>query len=276
MILDELIFIIYINNERGIIMGFEILIILLAGWGAGIVTGLVGASAVVIVAPILITFLGYNPYTAIGISLATDIFASSISAYTYHKNGNLKLKEGLYLALASVTAAIIGSWLSNFMSASLQGGSTGFVILFMGISFLRKPLDERLKDFQDKFDLSFWKKRKIFAAIFFGGLIGLMTGFFGAGGGMMILIVLTFIYGFSVHAAIGTSVLIMTFNALFGASSHFMVEQNIPILEVLISGVGGLIGAIMAAVYANTISEKSLSKVIGVAFILLGIVSVIN
>lgn len=257
-------------------MSLEILIIILAGWGAGIVTGLVGASAVVLVAPILITFLGYDPYIAIGISLATDIIASSVSAFTYHRNGNLKLKEGLYLALASVTAAIIGSWLSSFLSPSLLGGSTGIVILFMGISFLRKPLNQRLKEFQNKFDLSFWKDKKIFSAIFFGGLIGLMTGFFGAGGGMMILMVLTFIYGFSVHAAIGTSVLIMTFNALFGATSHFLVDQHIPFMEITVSGFGGLIGAVMAAVYANAISEKKLSKAVGVVFIVLGIISVIR
>jgi len=158
-------------------MSLNILIILLAGWGAGIVTGLVGASAVVLVAPVLITFLGYQPYVAIGISLATDIIASSISAYTYHQNDNLKLKEGLYLAFASVTAAVLGSWLSSYLSASLLGGSTGIVILIMGISFLRKPLNQRLQDFQNKFDLSFWKKRKIFSAIFFGGFIGMMTGF---------------------------------------------------------------------------------------------------
>ena len=257
-------------------MTLNILIILTAGWGAGIVTGLVSASAVVIVAPILITILGYPPYTAIGISLATDIIASSVSAYTYHKNGNLKLKEGMYLAISSVTAAIIGSWLSSYLSADLLGGSTGFVILFMGISFLRKSLDQRLKEFQNKFDLSFWKNKKIFSAIFFGGIIGMMTGFFGAGGGMMILMILTFIYGFSVHTAVGTSVLIMAFNATLGAASHFIVEQNIPLMEVGISSLGGLIGAVMAAVYANDISEQKLSKSVGIIFVILGIISVMK
>ena len=250
--------------------------ILSAGLGAGIVTGFVGASAVVIVAPVLITFLGYEPYTAIGISLATDIVASAVSAYTFQRHDNLELREGLYLALASVTAAVIGSWISHYISATILGGSTGIVILLMGISFLRKPLDQRLQDFQDKFDLSFWQERKKLSALVFGGGIGLMTGFFGAGGGMMILMVLTFIYGFSVHTAVGTSVLIMTFNALLGAGSHFFVAQHIPYSEVLISGLGGLIGAILAANYANLISEKRLSKVIGGVFIILGLVSVIQ
>lgn len=65
----------------------SILVILTAGWGAGVVTGLVGASAAVIVTPMLVTFLGYPAYTAIGISLATDVFASAASARTYYKHG---------------------------------------------------------------------------------------------------------------------------------------------------------------------------------------------
>jgi len=93
---------------------------------------------------------------------------------------------------------------------------------------------------------------------------------------MMILMVLTFIYGFSVHTAVGTSVLIMAFNATFGAASHFLVDQSIPLLEISISGLGGLIGGVMAAVYANAISEKKLSKAIGVVFILLGFISFIK
>jgi len=78
----------------------------------------------------------------------------------------LKIKEGLYLAFASVTAAIIGSWLSSLLSPSLLGGSTGIVILFMGISFIRKPLNQRLKEFQQKFDLSFWKIKKYYQLSF--------------------------------------------------------------------------------------------------------------
>ncbi len=254
-------------------MIWNILIIFIAGWGAGMVTGMVGASAVVIITPLLTTFLGYTPYAAIGISLATDVVASSASSFTYFKNNNLRLKEGVYLGIASVTAAIVGSWLSKRIPAPFLGGSTGVIIIFMGLALIQKPLNERIKDFQEKFDLSFWKDKKIASALFFGGLIGLMTGFFGAGGGMMILLVLTFIYGFSVHAAVGTSVLIMTFNALSGGISHFFVAQHLPLFEILISGIAGFIGAFMAARYANEISEEMLSDSVGIIFTLLGVIS---
>lgn len=255
---------------------YEILIMILAGWGAGIVTGLVGASAVVVVTPMLITFLNFNPYTAIGISLASDVVASSVSAYTYKKKGNINIKDGIYLSIATVIAALIGSWISNFMSASALGGSTGIVILLMGFSFMKTPLNKRLELFKEKHDLSFWQERKTVSTIFFGTLIGLMTGIFGAGGGMMILMVLAFIFGYPVHMAVGTSVLIMTFSALSGSISHFILEQHIPIKDIIITGIGAYLGAIMASAYANKISEEKLSKVIGFVFIILGLISVLS
>ncbi len=75
----------------------EILVILFAGWGAGVVTGLIGASAAVIIVPSLVAFLGYGPYEAIGVSLASDVIASSVAAYTYRKHGNLDLRSGIQI-----------------------------------------------------------------------------------------------------------------------------------------------------------------------------------
>ncbi|MCI6115101.1 MAG: hypothetical protein MR687_07450, partial [Spirochaetales bacterium] len=67
----------------------KILICLIAGVGAGFGTGLAGLSAAAVISPMLITFLGVNPYEAVGIALASDVLASAASAYTYGKNKNI-------------------------------------------------------------------------------------------------------------------------------------------------------------------------------------------
>ncbi|MFP4199470.1 MAG: sulfite exporter TauE/SafE family protein [Halanaerobium sp.] len=254
----------------------EILIILTAGFGAGVVTGLVGASAVVIVTPFLVTFLGYDPYSAIGISLATDVVASSVSAFTYKKHGNINIRGGLLIAVSAVTAAVIGSWISGGMNSTALGGMTGIIILLTGISFIRKPINQRVEKFKNKFNLKFFREREKLASVVFGSLIGLMTGVFGAGGGVMILIILTFVLDYKTHIAIGTSVLIMTFTALFGSVSHFIVEQHIPYFELILSGSAAFLGALTAAAFANGASENKLSKAIGTAFVLLGVIVIIN
>lgn len=72
---------------------------LLAGLGAGLGTGFAGMSAAAVITPMLVTFLGIEPYTAVGIALASDVLASAVSAYTYGKNKNLDIKNGLVMMI---------------------------------------------------------------------------------------------------------------------------------------------------------------------------------
>ena len=74
----------------------------LAGMGAGLGTGFAGMSAAAVISPILITFLKMEPYDAVGIALASDVLASAVSAYTYGKNKNLDIKNGLVMMAAEI------------------------------------------------------------------------------------------------------------------------------------------------------------------------------
>jgi hypothetical protein len=253
----------------------EILTVLLAGWGAGVVTGLIGASAVVVVAPILVTFLNYGAYEAIGVSLATDVVASLTAAHTYSRHGNIDVKSGIQIAIFAIVGALIGSWASSYIPTSSLGGATGIAILVMGISFIRKPITLRAEKFQQKINLSFFKKRKYTSSIFFGLLVGLMCGIVGAGGGIAILFILMFVLDYQIHMAIGTSVLIMAFTAFSGAAGHALYGV-IPLYAVLAGCIGGAIGAKSAATFANLASEEKLGKAVGAAFLILGTIMMVN
>ena len=62
-----------------------ILVTFFAGMGAGLGTGFAGMSAAAVISPMLITFLGMDPYMAVGIALSSGVLASAVSAYTYHR-----------------------------------------------------------------------------------------------------------------------------------------------------------------------------------------------
>ena len=80
-------------------MLIEFIVCFVAGIGAGLGTGFAGMSAAAVISPMLITFLDMPAYAAVGIALASDVLASAVSAYTYHKNKNLDVKNGLVYAL---------------------------------------------------------------------------------------------------------------------------------------------------------------------------------
>ena len=77
-----------------------ILVTFLAGMGAGLGTGFAGMSAAAVITPMLVTFLKLDPYMAVGIALSSDVLASAVSAYTYGKNKNLDIKNGIIMMLS--------------------------------------------------------------------------------------------------------------------------------------------------------------------------------
>ena len=89
---------------------YKFIICFIAGIGAGLGTGFAGMSAAAVITPMLVTFLGVEPYTAVGIALASDVLASAVSAYTYQKSGNLDIKNSLPLMISVLTGGSAFGW----------------------------------------------------------------------------------------------------------------------------------------------------------------------
>ena len=119
------------------------------------------------------------------------------------------------------------------------------------------------------------KKTKIIQSILCGIVIGFICGFIGAGGGMMMLLMLTSILGYELKTAVGTSVFIMSFTAFTGAVSHFSISGSLPDIPALILCIlFTLIGARVAARFANKAPAKTLNRATGVVLSVLGIAMV--
>ena len=99
-----------------------VIVTFFAGMGAGLGTGFAGMSAAAVISPMLITFLGMDPYMAVGIALSSDVLASAVSAYTYGKNKNLDVKNGLIMMVTvSVCLPVVGSYVSSLVPSTYDG-----------------------------------------------------------------------------------------------------------------------------------------------------------
>ena len=114
------------------------------------------------------------------------------------------------------------------------------------------------------------KKQKIIRSIVCGGTVGFICGFVGAGGGMMMLLILTSVLGYELKTAVGTSVFIMTFTALTGAVSHFAIGGSPDWMVWTLCVVFTFIWARIAAVFANKAEPKTLNRATGVVLVILG------
>lgn len=245
----------------------KILICMLAGLGAGLGTGFAGMSAAAVISPMLITFLGMDSYKAVGIALASDVLASAASAITYGKNKNLDIKNGLIMMIAVLCLTLVGSFVASVVPKTTMGSFSVLMTLLLGVKFIVKPVVEPKKRLT-----AATARQKAIRSVICGAMVGFICGFIGAGGGMMMLLILTSVLGYELKTAVGTSVFIMTFTALTGAVSHFAIggapDWTVFALCVLFT----LVWARVAAVFANKASPKTLNRATGVVLVILGVV----
>ena len=243
----------------------KLLVCLIAGLGAGIGTGLAGLSAAAVISPMLISFLGVPAYQAVGIALSSDVLASAISAYTYGKNKKLDIKNGLVMMGSVLIFTMIGSYLSKLVPNQMMGNFSMYMTLLVGIKFIVRPIMTAPDVVEEKST-----RTKIMQSILCGVLVGFICGFVGAGGGMMLLLILTSVLGYELKTAVGTSVFIMTFTALTGGISHFVIG-GIPNLEILfLCMLFTLVGSRVSAKFANKASAKVLNRTLGVVLTVIG------
>ncbi|MDE6127977.1 MAG: sulfite exporter TauE/SafE family protein [Lachnospiraceae bacterium] len=246
-------------------MVVKFLVCFAAGIGAGLGTGFAGMSAAAVISPMLITFLGFEAYEAVGIALASDVLASAISAYTYGKNKNLDIRNGLVMMAAVLGFTMVGSFAASRVPNTTMGNFSVFMTLLLGIKFIVKPVMTTKESMG-----AVSAKKRIVQSIISGMVVGFICGFVGAGGGMMMLLILTSVLGYELKTAVGTSVFIMAFTALTGAVSHFAIG-GMPDLWCLAFCVGStLLWARIAAKFANKASAITLNRATGVVLAVLG------
>ena len=246
---------------------FTVLVTFFAGMGAGLGTGFAGMSAAAVISPMLITFLHMDPYMAVGIALSSDVLASAVSAYTYHKNKNLDLKNGLIMMASVLAFTVVGSWVASKVPSATMGGFSVFMTFLLGVKFILRPVMTTKEAMQ-----GVSAKKRAVQSVVCGVLIGFICGFIGAGGGMMMLLILTSVLGYELKTAVGTSVFIMTFTALTGAVSHFAIGGMPDVTCLVLCVVFTLLWAKIAAAIANRASAVTLNRVVGIVMILTGIV----
>lgn len=248
---------------------------LFAGIGAGIVTGLAGLSAAVVITPLLVSVCGWESYNAVTVALAADILASMFTAYTYHKNGNIDGKRGMLVGFTAFLGSVVGSYSGLLFSRKSPDG-LGYLSMittvFLGLKFLFKPINGG-NDAEGAANES-GSRNKTILAMLLGLFIGWVCGFTGSGGGILMLTVFTLVLGYNLKVAVGTSTMIMTLVALTGAVSHMAMGAELQMLPFAVVVISCLIAAVISARFANRCNIRLLNRVIGCVLLVLGIFTI--
>ena len=182
---------------------------------------------------------------------------------------------GLGTGFAGMSAAaVISPMLITFLLASLMPDSTmgSFSVIMtflLGVKFIARPV-MTTKELMNGVS----KRVRLIQSVVCGIVIGFICGFVGAGGGMMMLLILTSVLGYELKTAVGTSVFIMTFTAFTGAVSHFAIGGLPDIGCLALCLIFTLIWAEIAARFANKAEPITLNRVTGAVLVILGLVMI--
>ena len=243
----------------------KFIVCFIAGIGAGLGTGFAGMSAAAVISPMLIAFLHMPAYEAVGIALASDVLASAISAYTYGKNKNLDIKNGIVMMISVLCFTLVGSWIASLVPNQTMGNFSMVMTFLLGVKFIVKPVMTTKESME-----AVSPRKRFIQSVICGIMIGFICGFIGAGGGMMMLLILTSVLGYELKTAVGTSVFIMTFTAFTGAASHIAIGGFPDLWCLVFCVLSTLLWARIAARFANKASATTLNRTTGIVLVILG------
>lgn len=246
----------------------------------GITLGLLGGGGSILIVPILVYLFSVDPIQATTSSLFIVGATALITSLQYMKRGEVNIKAGTKFALAS----FLGIYLSrNYILPALPKViiSNQFLVMtssdLLLVSFAILMILASLAMLKSKNNSDADRQPGSTLKITFQGIIvGVVTGFVGAGGGFLILPVLVNLVGLRMRIAVGTSLMIIAANSLFGFGvSYFGGAQVDWKLQLSILALA-VLGSFVGAKFSTKVSEKSLKKGFGVFVLVVGTLIIVE
>lgn len=217
---------------------------LASGLAIGLILGLVGGGGSILAVPLLVHFVGVNsPHLAIGTAAAGVAANALAGVFSHVRAGNVRWPCGLVFAAAGVIGAALGAEAGKAVDGGRLLFLFGLLMIGVGAFMLRK----RRRELDPDVRMTRENARAMLPRLIGSGLsVGLLAGFFGIGGGFLIVPALIFAAGLPIQLAIGTSLLAVAALGATTATSYAISGLvDWPLFGLLFLGgaAGSLFGA---------------------------------
>jgi uncharacterized membrane protein YfcA len=215
---------------------------LASGLAIGLVLGLVGGGGSILAVPLLVHAVGVqSPHLAIGTAAAAVALNAMAGLVPHMRAGNVRWPCGLVFA-AGIAGAVLGAEVGKAFDGERLLFLFGILMVGVGASMLRKRRQELDPDVRLT-RANAWQMVPRLAAS--GILVGLLAGFFGIGGGFLIVPALIFAAGLPIQLAIGTSLIVVASLGATTAASYAvsgLVDWSLFGLLILGGAAGSALG----------------------------------
>lgn len=247
----------------------------IAAFFIGISLGLIGGGGSILTIPVLVYLFHIQPTIATGYSLFIVGISSLAGSYTSYRNGNIHFKSVLYFGVSSIITVVLIRRLviplipaELFKIGSLEITRSMLTMILLALVMI-------MASFKMIFKTTPLNTNKTYpmpygSAILRGIQIGILTGLLGAGGGFLIIPVLIFSFQLPMKKAIGSSLMIIALNALFGFISdlsQYDINWN---LLLMITG-NAVLGTFIGNAIGLKLSGEKLKMGFGIFILFAGI-----
>ncbi len=239
-----------------------ILLAIIFGTIIGLLLGLIGGGGSILTVPILVYVLEQGVHEATATSLAIVGATSLIGTVPHARAGRVSIRTALLFGGAGIAGAFAGVALNRLVSGPVLLLLFGILMLIVAGRMIlgRKP---KVDNATSHHDAALWK-------ILTSGLgVGVMTGFFGVGGGFLIVPALVLVLGFPMRMAVGTSLAIITINSAAGMVAQLGTGD----IDLALAGmfvIGGFVGATVGGRVAGEVDDRRLSRAFAVFIVVVG------
>lgn len=231
--------------------------LVLLGFAAGILGSMIGLGGGIVVVPVL-TFFGFPPTLAASNSLFAALGNAVASTVSYSRQGRIEVSLGVRLGLLSIPGTVLGAVVSSDVAPGIFKVLFGLVLVASaGYIFLRKKIEAGEKNIS--------RQMAVLAvgASFFAGLV---SSFFGIGGGIVFVPLMVAGMGLAMKKAAPTSQLILLFASFSGVVAHSLLGHP-DFLQAGLLAAGSFFGGLAGARLALEIRERFLQVLVSVVML---------
>lgn len=236
----------------------EALIALPFGLAIGLIVGGVGGGGAILALPVLVYVLGEGVGPASTASLIVVAVAAAVGAGALAFRGHVCWRLALAFSAPAAVGSLLGALASTAVSPAALIVAFVPVMLVAALATWRRTTETHD---DEKGECPALSGPRILAA---GFSVGVLTGFFGVGGGFLIVPVLMLWLGVSFRRAVATSLVILTLTGLAALASHLGTGSglNIPITAALAGSTA--VGALAGTMLGRRLPERQLGRAFAV------------
>ncbi|MES2645770.1 MAG: sulfite exporter TauE/SafE family protein [Bacteroidota bacterium] len=251
----------------------------LASLFIGVSLGLIGGGGSILTVPVLVYLFAVSPTMAISYSLFIVGFTSLVGAYNNYRKGLVNFKTVLLFGSSSITTVFVARkflipYLPDvfFKIGNFNVTHSLFVMVVFAILMVAASV-AMIKS--KKVETAVRAKSSPKILVIYGVLIGLVTGFLGAGGGFLLIPALVILMRLPMKEAIGTSLLIIALNSLVGFTGdigrHAIDWKFISIISAI-----AIMGIFIGGYINQGVNNNKLKKGFGYFVLVMGIYIIVR